>query len=56
MPMAVKLLSMDMSVEEYLEMGVMVLIVWTQQLQDPSRREQQKTHFTFSMDKGKQNI
>ncbi len=36
-------LSIDMSVEEYLEMGVTVLIVWTRQLQDPSHREEQET-------------
>ncbi len=28
------------SVKEYLEMGVTVLIVWTQQLQDPKHREE----------------
>jgi hypothetical protein len=33
------MLSMDMLVEEYLEMGAMGLLVWTQWLQDPLYRE-----------------
>ncbi len=49
-------LSMDTSVEEYLEMGVTVLIVWTRQLQDPSHREEQETCLSLSMDQGKANI
>ncbi len=44
------MLSMDMSVEEYLLMGVTVLIVWTRQLQDPSHREEQETCLSLSMD------
>jgi hypothetical protein len=45
-----------MSVEEYLKMGVTVLIVWTQQLQDPRHREECKAFLSLSMDEGKQNI
>ncbi len=33
------MLSVDTSVEEYLMMGVLGLLVWTRQLQDLSHRE-----------------
>jgi hypothetical protein len=33
-------LSMDMSVRSFLEMGVLGLIAWTWPLQDPSHREE----------------
>ncbi len=45
-----------MSIEKYLEMGVLGLIVWTQQLQDPWHREEFKASLSLSMDYGKQNI
>jgi hypothetical protein len=35
---------------DYLEMGVLVTSVWTQQLQDPLQREEQEARFTLSMD------
>ncbi len=35
--------------------GVLVTILWTQQLQDPLHREEQEAWFTLSMDWGKQN-
>jgi hypothetical protein len=51
-----QVLSMDTSVEQYLEMGVTSPIVWTWQLQDPSHREEQEKCFSLSMDYGKANI
>jgi hypothetical protein len=43
-------LSIDMSVEYYLEMGETSPIVWTWQLQDPSLREKQETCLSLSND------
>jgi hypothetical protein len=43
-------LRMDTLVEQYLEMGVTSIIVWTWQLQDPSHREEQETCLPLSMD------
>jgi hypothetical protein len=37
-------------------LGVLVKSVWTWQLQDPLHREEHKTCFALSMDKGKWNI
>ncbi len=42
-----------MSVEEYLEMGVLGLIAWTQRLQDPSYREERESQDSISMELGK---
>jgi hypothetical protein len=39
-----------MSVEEYLEMGVVVLIVLTWQLQDPQYREESEASLSLSID------
>ncbi len=47
------MLSMDTSVEEYLEMGVSGLLEWTQRLQDPSHREVWETCLSLSMELGK---
>ncbi len=45
--------SMDTSVEDYLEMSVLGLLVWTQQLQDPSHREAWETYLSLSIGLGK---
>ena len=41
---------MDKSERRYLEMGVSGPIVWTQQLQDPSHKEEHGTGFPLSLD------
>ena len=41
---------MDKSERRYLEMGVSGPIVWTQQLQDPSHKEEHGTDFPLSLD------
>ncbi len=43
-------LSMEDAIEEYLEMGVTVLTVWTWQLQDPIHREECIPFLSLSMD------